>query len=256
MRLGTTSYIYPADIITNARKLAGRIDDMELLLFELDEARNNLPDHEVISELKKLAAENGMSYTVHLPLDLRLADDDNSESLAKALSVIECTRELSPHGFVVHVEGATGSSMGDPGRGIDNFINALEILGSEAGGIERLCVENLEDRAPESLDLILEMIPVSCCVDVGHLWKQEVDPIPLLERWAPRTRVVHLHGVTGRDHRALSVMPVRALDPVVGLLHREFQGVVTLEVFSEESWLESVKAFQGAMERIETVQAH
>jgi len=35
-RLGSTSYVYPADLVTNARQLAGRVDDIELVLFETE----------------------------------------------------------------------------------------------------------------------------------------------------------------------------------------------------------------------------
>ena len=47
-RLGTTSYIIPADILPNARYLAGKIRDIELILFEVDDGPNNLPSTEVI----------------------------------------------------------------------------------------------------------------------------------------------------------------------------------------------------------------
>ena len=34
-RIGSTSYIYPADILTNVEKLCRSVDDIELVLFEL-----------------------------------------------------------------------------------------------------------------------------------------------------------------------------------------------------------------------------
>ncbi len=68
MRLGTTSYIYPADIITNVRRLAGKGQDVELVIFELDEGSSVLPDDDTIAELSSLGAEHDMTYTVHLPL--------------------------------------------------------------------------------------------------------------------------------------------------------------------------------------------
>src|SRR5512139_1339394 len=50
-RLGTTSYVIPADILPNARYLAGKVRDIELILFEVDDGPNNLPSPEVIEEL-------------------------------------------------------------------------------------------------------------------------------------------------------------------------------------------------------------
>ncbi len=42
-RLGTTSYIIPADLMTNVRLLSPLVDDIELVLFEADD-ESNLPD--------------------------------------------------------------------------------------------------------------------------------------------------------------------------------------------------------------------
>ena len=55
-RLGTSSYIIPDDILPNVRYLAGKVRDIELVLFEVDDGQNSLPSAEVIDELIKLAA--------------------------------------------------------------------------------------------------------------------------------------------------------------------------------------------------------
>ena len=63
-RLGTTSYIVPDDILPNVRYLAGKVRDIELILFEVDDGPNNLPSTEVIDELTTIAQENDLTYTV------------------------------------------------------------------------------------------------------------------------------------------------------------------------------------------------
>src|SRR5512139_2373484 len=94
-RVGSTSYVYPADILPNVEKLAeaGDVDDVELVLFEVDDGPNNLPGPDVVRRLADIAAENGLTYTVHLPLDLRLAADGSEQhaSLVKAGRVIRAT---------------------------------------------------------------------------------------------------------------------------------------------------------------------
>ena len=97
-RLGTTSYILPDDILPNARYLAGKVSDIELILFEVDDGPNNLPSPHVIDELVNIAGEHDLTYTVHLPLDLKLGEDGSEydQSLVKAKRVIECTRGLDP----------------------------------------------------------------------------------------------------------------------------------------------------------------
>lgn len=106
-RLGTTSYIIPDDILPNVRYLAGKVDDVELVLFEVDDGPNNLPTRETINELKNAAASHGLTFTVHLPLDLRLGDggDENHASLIKARKVIDCTHDLNPLAYVLHLDG-------------------------------------------------------------------------------------------------------------------------------------------------------
>ncbi|MCS6909404.1 MAG: sugar phosphate isomerase/epimerase [Anaerolineales bacterium] len=106
-RLGTTSYILPADILPNVRYLKDKVQDIELVLFEVDDGPNNLPGPAVIDELNALAAAHGLSYTVHLPLDLRLGagGDEGHISLVKARRVIERTRALEPWAYVLHLDG-------------------------------------------------------------------------------------------------------------------------------------------------------
>lgn len=248
MRVGTTSYIYPADLITNVRRLAGSVMDVELVIFECDEYGSNLPDKDTIDELTRLAAEHGMTYTVHLPLDLRLADED--PQIEKAVRVIRCTAPLSPHGFIVHLDGAQGGESLSLLPWTENCLRSLEALIGEVAGPEMLCAENLDDQNAERLDAVLERIGVSCCMDLGHLWKQGVNPLPCLDRWLPRARVVHLHGVGSRDHKSLSLIPQERLDEVVGRLHGNFDGVVTLEVFDKDDLDESLHALRASIQRL------
>ena len=55
-RLGTTSYIIPADLIPNIEYLAGRVEDVELILFEVDDGPNNMPDESALRQMADLAA--------------------------------------------------------------------------------------------------------------------------------------------------------------------------------------------------------
>ena len=54
-RLGTTSYIIPADILSNVRYLAGKVRDVELVLFDVDDGMNNLPSPDEIEQLLMIA---------------------------------------------------------------------------------------------------------------------------------------------------------------------------------------------------------
>lgn len=260
-RLGATSYIWPDDILPNVVQLAPLVDDIELVLFESDEYGSNLPGKDVIAELRRMAQAHGLTYTVHLPLDLSLvgdplqgSDEDlRHPSLEKARRVIERTRSLDPFAYVVHLDGKAIQ----PGVEADALTHwqsqatrSLEQVVGLAGDAQRVCVENLENYDPAVFAPVLEAVPASRCVDVGHFWRLGLDPLPHLRQWQARTRVVHLHGVAERDHKSLAAMPPDALDSVVQYLLENTRGVVTLEVFGVDDFFSSEQALEASAERV------
>src|SRR6185436_837939 len=212
-RLGTTSYIIPDDILPNAHYLAGKVRDIELILFEVDDGPTNLPSTKVIDELSQIARQSDMTYTVHLPLDLKLGEHDSErdQSLVKAKRVIDCTRGLNPWAYVLHLDGRSVRSSTDNDlieHWQDQSVRALEIVSEWAGGAEKLAVENLETYPLDFIQPVLDRIPVSRCVDIGHLWLDGHDPITYVRAALPRIRVIHIHGIAERDHRSLAFMPL------------------------------------------------
>ena len=249
-RLGTTSYIIPDDILPNALYLAGKVRDIELILFEVDDGPNNLPSPEVIQALSKVAQDNDLTYTVHLPLDLKLGEDgsERDQSLVKAKRVIDCTRGLDPWAYVMHLDGKAVRTSTDPDRirrWQDHSTRALEIVSGWAGSPEKLAVENLETYPLDFIQPVLDRVPVSRCVDIGHLWLDGHDPIPYLQAALPRTRVIHMHGIAERDHRSLAFMLQEKVRAVwEELVRARYDGVLTLEIFSEEDFLSSIEVIE------------
>lgn len=254
-RLGATSYILPDDILPNVRFLADKVQDIELVLFEVDDGPNNLPSPEVVGELAALATAHDLTFTVHLPLDLRLGagGDEGHVSLVKAKRVIDCTRALNPWAYVLHLDGKELLPPLPAGEGSGvrektwqaHSIRALELAAIWAGGPERLAVENLERYPLDFILPVIERVPVSRCVDIGHLWLDGHDPLPYLRAALPRTRVIHLHGIAERDHKSLAHTPPEKLKPVIGTLLREgYAGVLTLEVFGEDDFYSSLEALK------------
>lgn len=259
-RLGTTSYIIPADILSNVRYLAGKVEDVELVLFEVDDGPNNVPNREQILELKNIASESNLTYTVHLPLDLRLADDGSARhiSLDKACRVIDCTRELNPWAYVLHLDGKSvhhSLSLQAMQRWQEQAIRSLDIVGAWAGGVQYLAVENMEGYPLDFYEPVLERIAVSRTVDIGHLWLDHHDAVAYLRNALPRTRVIHMHGIEGRDHQSLAQVPEEELRAVLDELVRfDYNGVLTVEVFSGEDFITSVSAIKTVMNHDDTSQ--
>ncbi len=247
-RLGTTSYIVPADILANARFLADHVQDVELVLFDLDDGTSNLPDEATIAALRELARERDLTYTVHLPLDLRLGEDGAHPSLAKARKVIELTRGLDPWAYVAHLDGHTERGLTDPAglaRWTDQAAQALELVAGWAGGAGHLAVENLETYPLNFWDAVLDRVPAGRCIDVGHLWLDGHDPLPWLARWLPRARVLHIHGISGHAHRSLRFVPPEQLARVLDyLVEVGYAGVLTIEAFGEEDFQTSMETLR------------
>ncbi|MFN3762216.1 MAG: cobamide remodeling phosphodiesterase CbiR [Anaerolineae bacterium] len=250
LRIGSTSYVYPADLLTNVRRLAGLVEDVELVLFEVEGA-SNLPNPETVAGLAEIAHRHGISYTVHLPTDLHLGAEGEAwtSSVERARRFIRTTRPLNPWAYIVHLnpEGAANRVRWEERCG-----EALEMLAREAGGPDRLAVENLENCPLERLVPVLERSPVALCLDVGHLWLSGIDPLPALKAHLGRTRVVHLHGVNHQDHESLSWAPAESLRAVLGeMLRQRYGGVVTLEVFSVEDFSSSRQRVRSLLEELE-----
>lgn len=249
-RIGSTSYVYPADILPNVEKLAADedVDDIELILFEVDDGPNNLPSEAVIGQIDVLAKTANITFTVHLPLDLTLAADGTAqhESLIKARRVIERTTPLDPFAFVFHLDGSGLNTQG----WVDRSLRALDEVMKWVSDPALLAVENLENYPPDYLDPVLARAPISRTTDIGHFWKMGLDPLDYLEKWLPRTRVIHIHGMADRDHHSLALTPTVQLDPVMAILMAGYQGVVTLEVFETSDFFGSRTALVESVKRV------
>ena len=199
-----------------------------------------------VRRLAALATAHDLTYTVHLPLDLRHDPAGQHPSLQLAARVIDLTARLAPHAYVFHLDG---SDVAAPGW-LDQASCALEELCTLVEDPQRLALENLENYAPEHLLPLYAAFPIRRTLDIGHLWKMGRDPLPLLDDWLPAASVVHLHGMATIDHQSLAVMPPVQLDPIVRAL-LDWHGVLTLEVF-EDDFFTSHAALLAAIERVQT----
>lgn len=247
--IGTSSYIIPDDILPNVRYLADRVQDIELVLFDIDEYCN-IPDKEQAEELIRLADRHGLSYTVHLPLNLNFSDRERDISIEKALKVINGTRCLHPHAFICHLEckdipDAEGAALRD---WQEQRIRAVNMLAEISGVRAELAIENLETYPIDRNEPVIRACGTHACLDIGHLFLQKIDPLPVMRKWLPLTTVVHLHGIGSRDHQSLAHMPKETISSVMKELVREdYHGVVTLEVFSEADFQSSMELIQECL---------
>lgn len=247
-RIGTTSFVFPAGWLDNVRRLAGRVEDVQVLLFERPGPGGPSPAE--IEEIAAVGRARALTFSVHAPLDLELASRDAAArraSIEAVLRTAELTAPLSPHALVLHLDGPAGPGAAEVRAFQGRASSSLRAL--LAGGIPRevICVENLGAELGPA-EAIVEELGLSVAIDLGHLARDGAPFDALLARHLRRTRLVHLHGTEpgGRDHRSLRHFPraeavrfLRALD------RAGWSGVLTLEVFREDDLEESLQVLAG-----------
>lgn len=249
-RLGSTSYVYPGDLVYNAERLAGVVDDVELVLYCTADGQTNYPNSAHIERLAELSQQHGLTYTVHLPHDLEPLNGQLSPALDAAREVIALTEPLSPYAYVFH---AAGTGLGTTAWQ-EGIFAAIDQVVAWVRSPSQLALENLESYPPEALEPVFDRFPVSRTLDIGHLWRMGRDPLPVMDSWLPKTRVVHLHGLEARDHMTLAVMQPAVLDPIIERLVG-WSGVLTLEVF-EDDFFSSKVALEAALARLDIRDGH
>jgi iron complex transport system ATP-binding protein len=252
-RLGTTSYIIPAALLPNVTALAPRVDDVEILLFESDEI-SNLPSGETVAGLRGVGDERGLTFTVHLPIDIQLGERDETErrnSVEKCLRIIRCMQPLRPFGYTLHFHGDSDRLReATPSDHIEGWQAALRKSAAEIleSGIDPalLCIETLSYPF-ELVEDLVSGLGLSICLDVGHLIMYGYDVGAYVEKYLSRTRIIHLHGVqTERDHLDISCLPDDLLPSLVRKLrdNAETERVATLEVFNQSDFLRSMEVME------------
>ena len=239
--IGTTSYIIPADLLPNARYLADKVDDIQILLFESDEI-SSYPDENTVNELLKLKDEHELSYSVHLPVDAQLGSCDEEErqsSVEKIFRAWRVTRKLQPFAYVLHFEFF--EEKFSP-LNLENWLNCLDRsisqLVSAGMPAEKISVENLSYNF-DYVEKIIEKHDLSVCIDTGHLLSNGYNLRDHILKWFSRCRVLHLQGSEkGKDHLDLSYMDTKVLKDIIALFNQdsEKERLVTLEIFSEEEF--------------------
>jgi sugar phosphate isomerase/epimerase len=237
--------VIPDDIIPNVRFLADQVDDVEIVLFESG-GPADIPSEETVHVLKELAADCGLTYTVHLPIDIHTGHADPGER-RRAVDACRCIiarmETVDPFAYVLHL---VGDRRGDsPSEDLPRWQalhrDSVQTLIQEVSP-EKLCIENL-DYPFERVAGIVRELGVSVCTDIGHLLFGGRDVHAHLDRHLAETRVVHLHGIeNGADHRSVHHLSATLLDALLQRLSdADAKRVVTLEIFNVEDLRGSIR---------------
>ena len=240
-RLGTTSFIIPAGMNENVRLLSSLVDDVQLLFFE-SRANSQLAHPLDIDLLERLAGEHDLTYTVHLPIDLRLGSPSRrlrDEAIVEIFDLMTELAPLAPSCFDLHLLPEHDMDESQWLAFLDDSLGTLAArLGDERG---KIAVENIDYPFQPARSLALDH-GFSLCLDFGHGVRHGEDLDRMLND-IPRSAHIHYHGVAnGRDHKAvdanqdkLSILLAEKLSDY------SFSGAVTLEVYSMDRLRESCR---------------
>ena len=234
-RLGATSWVVPADLLTNVRLLAGRVDDVQLLFFE-SAGKSGLAHAIDIRTLAALAADHDLTYTAHLPADLRLGAADpgsRRHGIEEVLRLAELLAPLPVRAFDLHLDPEPEL---DPAAWLGYGGESLAALAEKLGDAKELLGIENSGPSPETVWALARHHGFGPCLDLGHLLRDGADWRQALADHLPAARHLHYHGVQGdRDHRAVGASHREVSRALGAALHRTgYQGVVTIEVYTEE----------------------
>jgi sugar phosphate isomerase/epimerase len=246
-KLATTSYIYPDHILPNVVALVPFFDEIELVLFET-EAAQDLRGDEQVHTLQELSSRNNLSYDVHLPMDIFLGDRNNQKrvkGMAVIKEIIQETLCLNPSAYILHLDPGVETDLRRWRKRVDKSLRALSGCGIES---KRISVETL-GYPFELVEDIVRRFDFSICLDIGHILIHGHDLRHYLEKYLDETSMVHLHGFqNGIDHQGIDHLPGETLALILSHL-RDYQGIVSIEVFSVEDLRRSLVVLEEQWER-------
>jgi len=252
-RIGTTSYIIPGDIIPNLQFLKHAVENIELIIFDSD-GRSNLPSKSSILEMSIIARDNGLTFTVHLPVNPHAgstSETKREKGVEKWMEITDRMESLLPLGWIVPLrENRLPAEQWCTGRWVDQCAKTIDLL-IESIEPESLCIEStaLECEAAEHL---VDAKNCSVCIDIGYMLRTGQDIHACLEKWFDRTRIIHLHGVRsdGRDHVDLGYMKTELLDSLCTGLKNGGGAprVLTLDMFSRKDLEKSMHVLQEVID--------
>jgi sugar phosphate isomerase/epimerase len=245
-RLGTTSFILRDDILPNVHYLKDKVDHVELLVFETDE-QSNYPSPETVKELNAVAADHDLTYTVHLPIGIKLGSYDEGrrrKDIGAVLRAIEATVPLNPLAWDLHLE-QNDEGLPDGPEWLDSCIKSLNELKTEGADPARIGIETLEHGFDQTIP-VLDETGFAVTLDIGHVWYCDFDEAHYLEHYLPRAVSFHMHGFNEvRDHKSLHYIPqekIKRFFDAVSARPNAARLPVSIEVFSETSFHPSLEA--------------
>ncbi|MCP4671265.1 MAG: sugar phosphate isomerase/epimerase [Desulfobacula sp.] len=261
-KLGTTSFIFPDNIIPNIEKLGVFFDEIELLVFE-SLPEEVLPSKNDVKELLYLSKKYDLTYNVHLPVDVSLTCDaaaKREKARDVILKVMELIAPLNPTTYTLHLDMDPDiknciekQNKIEPWQ--DRVQTSLKALLSRVPKPEIISIETL-DYPFGFVEALIEQFNLSVCIDAGHQIKYGHNLLQTFDKHRHRTSIIHLHGVDFsqpgiKDHTSLDKLPLKQMGQIKTILNN-YSGVVSLEVFNLDNLHRSLLSLSNMFKDIKS----
>ncbi len=257
-KLGTTSFIFPDNIIFNIKKLGAFFDEIELLVFE-SKPKTILPSKNDIKELLSMSVDLDLSFNVHLPIDISLTCgslEERQKAKNTIVKIMELFSPLDPTTHTLHLEMPSDiiKDKKQIKKWQDKACQSIDALTRDICDPGIISIETL-DYPFFYLEQIIKEFNLSVCIDAGHHVKYGYDLLKTFEKHKSRTPVIHLHGVRScarnikKDHESLDNLPDDKLKQVITILEN-FTGTVSIEVFDRKKLNRSLNLLSGIFKNI------
>jgi len=241
--------VFGENLLENAYLLADMVDHVEIVLFYTP-ALHNFPSPGEVKALRKLGADEAVTFSVHLPAFLEIASRNRKKrekSVQMVIDLINFMDELNPTYHILHIPVTPPTLTSVPGRYLtiehrDKFIDwtrrateSLERIQNRIDQKNEILVENI-NYSPVFLESFWNSGLCGLCLDMGHLMLGRESVSGVTRQFMTVIREIHLHGVKGHEeHLSLAVLPETRVSKWVKLLvDATYRGVINLEVFSAE----------------------
>lgn len=245
-RVGATSYVIPADLLTNVRLLADKVDNVQLLFFE--SAVNSSLEHKVdIEGLARVAQQKDLTYTAHLPADLQLGGkepDKRRQGVDEIVRLMGKLDSLPVNSFDLHLERNSELPVI---QWLNYLDHSLSLLAEELGAAKKLvAVENI-DYPYSQIEPFVKKYGFSRCLDLGHILHYQHDWSDAIGH-VSSAKHIHYHGVQdNKDHRAItSSQENHSRELGAALAKSGYSGVVTLEIYDIDKLETSLASLEQA----------
>jgi len=216
IRIGTTSFIKPADRLTNALFLKDTVDEIELLYTD-SRHEYDIPDEKEVDALSEL----DVRYNIHMPYDRDLSIMDEWKFMVDFTEKLKKLKAVT-HTFHIQPEP-------DFFKGLEWFIGETDLpVTLENGG--------------NDFQLLIDMPETGAgvCLDVGHMVMYRQDVIGTLAKLDKKIEMFHLHGVqNSKDHKSIRHLDTKTAEAVLNFA-KEKSLTVSLEVFNEQDLRDSL----------------